>query len=227
MASEVDICNLALSHLGDSATVSSIDPPEGSPQAGRCARWYPIARDLVLEEDEWSFVTRRAPIALLDAAPPSGWQYAYALPADCVKPWAVLPPNALNDYSVGFPQDNGFTGLPTQRLINVGAAYVPQDFVVETDTSGAKLLYTNQENAVLRYNMRMLDPTRFSAMVVDAIAWKLASYLAGPIIKGDAGAQAARTAGAAYEVAVAKAKVADANARQVTVKQVVSWIAGR
>ena len=30
MASEIDICNLALSHLGDTATIASLDPPEGS-----------------------------------------------------------------------------------------------------------------------------------------------------------------------------------------------------
>ena len=45
MPSEVDICNLALGHLGDSATVATIDPPEGSAQAEHCARFYPIARD--------------------------------------------------------------------------------------------------------------------------------------------------------------------------------------
>ena len=33
MSSVVDICNIALSRLGDRATVTSIDPPEGSAQA--------------------------------------------------------------------------------------------------------------------------------------------------------------------------------------------------
>ena len=49
MASEVDICNLALGHLGDNATVASLNPPEGSVQAQHCARFYPIARDALLE----------------------------------------------------------------------------------------------------------------------------------------------------------------------------------
>lgn len=49
MASEVDICNLALARLGDNATVASIDPPEGSAQAEHCARFYAIARDSLLE----------------------------------------------------------------------------------------------------------------------------------------------------------------------------------
>ena len=45
MASVADICNMALGHLGDSATVASIDPPEGSAQAEHCARFYPMVRD--------------------------------------------------------------------------------------------------------------------------------------------------------------------------------------
>ena len=45
MATEVDICNLALAHLGDDATIASIKPPEGSAQAEKSARFYPIARD--------------------------------------------------------------------------------------------------------------------------------------------------------------------------------------
>ena len=36
MASDVQICNIALAHLGDTATVASINPPEGSAQAEHC-----------------------------------------------------------------------------------------------------------------------------------------------------------------------------------------------
>ena len=66
MASEVDICNLALAHLGDSATVASINPPEGSAQAEMCQRFYPIARDSLLEMHNWGFATRRKALAQLN-----------------------------------------------------------------------------------------------------------------------------------------------------------------
>ena len=33
MASDVDVCNLALSHIGDTANVASINPPDGSVQS--------------------------------------------------------------------------------------------------------------------------------------------------------------------------------------------------
>ena len=42
MFSVVEICNLALSHLGDRATVVSIDPPEGSAQAEHCKTYWPL-----------------------------------------------------------------------------------------------------------------------------------------------------------------------------------------
>lgn len=60
MPSAVTICNLALAHLGDSATVSSIDPPEGSAQAEHCARFYPVALGLLLEAHPWNFATKRS-----------------------------------------------------------------------------------------------------------------------------------------------------------------------
>ena len=72
MASVVDICNLALGHLGDPATVSSIDPPEGSAQAQHCARFYPIARDSLLEMHSWNFSTYREALAHLQ---PAEWIY--------------------------------------------------------------------------------------------------------------------------------------------------------
>ena len=59
MSSVVDICNIALSRLGDRATVTSIDPPEGSAQADHCRRFYPIALKTILATYNWSFATTR------------------------------------------------------------------------------------------------------------------------------------------------------------------------
>lgn len=108
MASAVDICNLALAHLSDSATVSSIDPPEGSVQAEHCARFYPIARDALLEMHQWSFAMRRTELALSGDAP-STWAYSYSVPASCVRVTAVLPQGAERDeQGVDFVQENGY-----------------------------------------------------------------------------------------------------------------------
>ena len=84
MASEVDICNLALARLGDNATVASIDPPEGSAQAEHCARFYAIARDSLLEMHAWKFATRRVQLAKL-TVPSWDWSFAYAEPTGALQ----------------------------------------------------------------------------------------------------------------------------------------------
>lgn len=194
MASVVDICNLALSHLGDSATVSSIDPPEGSAQAEHCARFYPTARDVVLEAHDWTFATRRVALAQ-SGTPPSAWAYAYALPASCIRVLAVLDPAATSD------QDT-------------------QDFVEE-----GGYLYTNQADAVVKYTTRVTDTTKFSPSFTEALAWLLASYLTGPVLKGDKTSK--EWALRMYNISLASARTFNANVSQVALKQSVPWMAKR
>jgi len=226
MASEVDICNLGLARLGDPATVASINPPEGSAQAGHCKRWYPITRDLLLEAHPWGFATQRVSLADLGSAWPS-WAYAYELPSDCIKAWAVLPEDAPSDYGVSLPPESQ-TFVPTPADYMTGAAvYTPQDFEIETDSSGNRLLYCNEPNAVLRYTRQVTDPTRFSPAFIDALGWLMASYLAGPLIKGDAGAQVAQTMYKFFMGSLQRATTSDSNNRQVRIQQAVPWISRR
>ena len=222
MASEVDICNIALGHLGDAATVSSIDPPEGSAQAEHCSRFYPIARDSLLELHAWNFATTRVQLASLGSGWPE-WQYCYASPTDAVNLLAVLDPNASDDYSVG--NNFGFTqtGIP---LVGSGT-YTPQPFSQETLSDGTLVIYTNQPDAVLRYTRSVTDTTIFSPLFVDALTWYLASYLAGPIIKGEQGAAEAKRCMQMFGAVFAKATASDANQRRTKIAPNVGWIAGR
>jgi hypothetical protein len=113
--SEVSICNLALSHLGDTSDVTSISPPENSVQAQLCAQFYPIARDALLEMGSWGFATRRVKLALLATNPAalgaldasgapdaSTWAYCYAQPAGVINVIAVLSAEASNDYESNY-----------------------------------------------------------------------------------------------------------------------------
>lgn len=216
MASIVDICNLALAHLGDEATVSSIDPPEGSAQAEHCARFYPVARDAALEAHNWNFATTRVQLAAVESHWPS-WACCYVLPADYIKAIAVLPPGVMDDYS---------TSLGGGRYPAPGAVYSPQAYSIETDETGRRLLYTDQAEAVLRYVRRVEDATRFSPLFVDALSRLLASYLAGPVIKGSEGTQAARAQLSAYSMFFGQATASDSNQRQARPRQNVPWIGG-
>lgn len=210
MASEVDICNLALAHLGDRATVSSISPPEGSAQAEHCARFYAIARDMVLEAHEWGFATKRANLALLTDAPPPGFQFVYQMPNDCRNIIDLIDPNAPTFYPInercGHWQDDAFT-MPA----------VPYELEARSD--GTMVIYTSLENAIIRYVASITDTTKFSAQVVDTIAWLLAAYLAGPVIKGDVGAQMASSCMKAYQISLGQAAANDANNRRRSISQ--------
>jgi len=213
MASEIDVCNLALSHLGDTATIASLDPPEGSAQAEHCARFYPIARDSMLEMHAWGFATRRARLALLASGWPE-WNYAYAQPADALNIIAILPPSSSDDYSTGIPD-------------SAGGPYVPQPFSCEINEGGASVIYSDQADAVLRYSSTVSDPTRFSPLFTMALSWHLASMLAGPIIKGDAGAAEAKRCAAMMQAYLSKAVESDSSQRRIKPEHVVSWMAGR
>lgn len=202
MASVVDICNLALSHLGDRATVASIDPPEGSAQAEHCARHYPQARDTALQEYTWGFSTTRRALAQM-TSPVPGWSYAYALPADALIAFEVLPEGSMTTIGkIGFDMEaDDLTGLP--------------------------LVLTQEPNAVIRYGRRITDASRFSPLFVDALSWLLASKLAGPVVKGKAGADQAARCYQIYQQILAKAATKDANQSTTSQAFVPSSIAAR
>lgn len=157
MASKVDICNLALSHIGQKANISSIDPPDPTVEAQDAARFYPMALNETLEAHAWGFaMTRRVLVEVADVAPAS-WQYAYQWPNQCLRPVAVLEEEADDDD-------------PTEKWIREG------DYI-----------YTNVENATLRYVQLVTDTNKFSPSFTISLSHRLAAYLAGKIIKGKAG----------------------------------------
>lgn len=227
MASVVDICNLALGHLGDTATVSSIDPPEGSAQAEHCKRFYPIARDTLLEMHSWNFSTVRQNLALLTTSIPE-WTYVYAAPSDALNVIAVLPPEASDDYSARIqPTDlYGYTTL-SNLPFNWAGTYTPQPFAMEMLSDGTSVILTDQQNAVLRYTKLVTDTAQFSPLFVMTLSWHLASMLAGPIIKGDVGAAEAKRCAQIMMSYLGQARASDSNQRNIKPNQIVGWMAGR
>ncbi len=187
MASSVDICNLALARLGTKANVTSIDPAEGSAEAGHCSKFYPIARDCTLEEHHWGFATVRKELAELSVTPPALWTYAYALPSDYLKAQMLLMDGSTEE-----------TG--------------GEDFVIESLESGAYVLYTNATTPILKYTRKVMDSTKFSPLFVSAMSFLLASYLAGPVTKDPKIGQQMYNA---YMSELGKAESSDSNAQKL------------
>lgn len=242
--SEVTICNLALSHLGDTANVQSIAPPDSSVQAQLCSRFYYVARNALLEMANWGFATRRVTLAqvtnpTLDSNGDGPWQYAYAVPSDMLNALAVVPAGAPDDVEAWFgpaaldyypPYPEGYLPVPGEP------SYVPQPFSIERQTDGSQVLLTNvgvdpeQDDsapAVLRYVALVTDTTQFTPLFLLALSYLLASMLAGPIIKGDAGIAAAEQQMQMFESVRGRATASDANQQRSHVRPSVSWIRGR
>lgn len=200
MATEVDVCNLALALLGDDASVASIDPPEGSPQATHCARFYPMARNTLQTLHEWGFCTRREALTQLADAPLYGWAVAYALPNRLARVIELVGPG----------------GAPLE------------EYQIEAGTDGAGVLYAHTPGALLRYVQFVSDPARFPPAFTDALTWLLASMLAGPLLKGEMGAGASkRCLDYFYGVKLPHARGIDAVQHRTKTEHAVPWMTNR
>lgn len=157
MASKVDICNLALSHFGQDANISSIDPPDNSIEAEQCARFYPIALRELLEAHNWTFARKRGTLAAL-TNDRTDFAYKYQVPSDCLMPRRLL----ADGYTDG------------------------QDEVAVFERDGS-YLYTDAQDATLVYTKDLTDTTKFSGLFVTGMSMKLAAYIVGPITKDQTG----------------------------------------
>lgn len=187
MASEVDHCNGALAMIGAEAVVASIRPPDGSAEAGYCARYFDNCRRMLLEDQQYAFSKHR--IYLVEVTNPSTvWTYAYAVPNQMI--------NALRVLQLSFLAGLNFSVTPgsylnyyldwnvvDQLFTERGSA----DFDIETADDGTQVLLTNEPDAVLLYTADVLDTAKWSPLFGQALQMMLAGYLAGPILKGDEG----------------------------------------
>lgn len=158
MASEVGICNLALSHFGQDANISSVNPSDGSREGDLAELFYPIARDELLEEHDWTFARKyQAPAQVANDR--NDWAYKYALPAGCLKPRRLLPQGWID----------------------------PQADAIDFEVVGG-FLYANETLVTLVFTRLLTDTTKFSPMFVVTLTYRVSSYLAGPIVKDPTGA---------------------------------------
>lgn len=162
MATKVEIFNKALGHIGSEATVAS--PTEASVEAQQCNSFYDYARRTALETHAWKFARTRI-LGALTTYSYTSWEFIYQEPDNCISVRAVLPDGYTND------QEDA------------------AEFDCEAGPDGERLILTNTENATIVYTVDVEDPQRFTPLFVEALSWLLASYIAGPILKGDEGAK--------------------------------------
>lgn len=221
---EIRICNLALTHIGEAAVVTSINPPDGSAQAQHCALYYPIARNAVLEAFAWKFATKRRPLFLARENDTTAWDYAYSKPADALRVLSIVPAGQSDDYIA--PPQLSFTSREALGLM-LGSAVVPQPYVQGVLLDGTQVIYTNVPDAEIRYVARVLDTSRYPDTFVMAVSWYLASLLAGVTVKGTAGAALGDRCVRMAQSFIAAAGSSDGNQQKVELDPSASWIQAR
>lgn len=82
MASDVEVCNLALVELGD-YTISSLT--EDTEVARKCNALFSHLRKKAIRRHPWNFASAQATLAQLVETPDFGLLYAYQLPSDCMR----------------------------------------------------------------------------------------------------------------------------------------------
>ncbi len=87
MASEVSICNQALSWLGG-AHITSLD--DESTEAVLCKATYASVRDAVLEARDWTFAVGRYDLPKAATGPTNGYANAFPIPSDVLRILEVL-----------------------------------------------------------------------------------------------------------------------------------------
>lgn len=216
MASVADICNLALNFVGSDAVITTITPPDGTVEGGLCARFYPISRRLCYESHTFSWTKTRASLAQV-TNPSSVWAYAYALPSDSLTPLRVIQQSLL---PATFPWPFGITITADEAAFwtERGSA----DFEIEGD-----VLLTNEPDAVLLYTRDDADTTKFSEQFVLYVALKMASFIAGPLVKGDAGRKLAIDLIRQAAAAKGDAAAGDANSSSETSEFIPSAVRAR
>jgi hypothetical protein len=197
----VAICNLALSSIGETGQISNLD--DGSEQAALCKKFLPEARDGLLQMRQWGFAVRRRVLTKINkpnAALYQHYENCYVMPPEALNAFAVLPPveePATIDtatvlggtYSATFVTNRGsYSSVADSDLsIKSSVELKPVPFAVEQSPHGHRYIFTNQDDATLRYVSRVVDADQYSTHFASALSNYLGSMLAGAIIKGDEG----------------------------------------
>lgn len=156
MASEVEICNLALALIGVSQSIASRS--EGSSESRACDRWFDACRDQLLRGYDWPFAGRYVTLGLVGTDPTTDWGYSYRYPSDALKVRRIVGSTRTD---------------PTRFPFRIGS------------DSTARLIYTDQADAVAEYTVAITDPELFDALFTDALVGRLGARIAPSLSRSE------------------------------------------
>ena len=157
----IRVCNMALNRIGVAQKIVDLNDVTDH-LAVTCKDWYDICRDRVLSSFGWPFAMIREPLGLVEkftlaTDPDKEWGFSYRYPVTCLVARRIVN---------GTRPDNEAT-----------------PFELGQDATG-RLIFTDQENAVLEMTATYGDPGEWPDALADAVSALLASELAGPLRAG-------------------------------------------
>lgn len=164
--SPVDVCNLALSHIGD-RRITRLDEEAqmNDPLASYCALFYEQAKNEVLAAHRWTFAKRATPLARrINEIPFGNFQYVHALPVDCLRVLDLI----LGEIPSATIED------PTPTAV-YGSTKVDGFAIIGRD------VWSNELYLGLYYISKSEDPTTWTPHFTAAVSRLLAHYLCGAI----------------------------------------------
>lgn len=153
MISDVSICNLALTHIGQK-TISSLT--ESSEPARKCLLLSGPSRDAVLRAHNWVFATKIEALAEISGEKILGWEYLYKQPTKCLLVRKIYNEETMSDVE-------------------------SQEFKELLSPSNQKAVAARISPAFAEFTVQVTDPNLFDSMFVWALSYKLAAELAQPL----------------------------------------------
>ncbi len=182
--SDTLVANMALGHIGVSKQIGNM-VTEKSTEAVQCALYYPQAIQESIEGWDWPELTTWASLALVATQPNDDWAYAYNYLNDCAKIRRIVTINGRKE-----------TNPPAWKL----GTY-----------NGKTSLFAQVNPCPIEYTRLLTDITQASALLVGAISWRLASFIAPALTRMQGRAESCFQM---YQLLLSQAEVQRANEQQ-------------
>lgn len=178
MASQTEICNLALSHLGVAKPIANLES-EKTAEAAACRTFYDITRRRMFRDFPWPFARRVVALGLVEETPNDDWSYSYRYPSGVIKIRKI------------------FSGIRNDT------AKSKTKYILASDSDG-NLIWTDLNPASALTISDITNPQFYPDDFVMAFSFLLAFYIGPRVMDGDP-ANLRRDALAAYNQEISRA----------------------
>lgn len=212
MASDINICNMALANIGVEGITSF---SELSQQAKMCSNFYAHVRDYLQGSYAWGFNKKQVRLVRDIVSIIPGWPYIYAYPVEAL--------NVQRVYEAEL--DSG--GVWREGMVQWGTEYEQQAHgrrLFDIQMGVTKRICTDCINAWAECRIRVEDVNLFPPAFAETLSWGLATRIALALTKSQ---DVAGNCNAMYQQALSLALVNDAGESYTFSEQPISWINAR